>query len=285
MRIYCVDLNRKINKPECRYVRGFPSCVLCPNKPVKQSVVIKHKIKYKPSQEVINICKEQFKEDDGHLYFLGLLAYPKANECKNIANFVTSVLAERFKALADAGHCRMSIINDRFRTYEKRKAQRNIMHTLKRINDKRLKAAWLALCYINKWEPSLNKTIEDVITKSTDLTDKSNIYNNIWIESKPVLHLAMAVFPMLHNIYGKDIKSELDIKKDLIKQIKKTRTLNISDLCIIPSQTARKLNIKEPFDLLKSGWLKDILQVANVYYDLLPAMIPSINKKDLIKLL
>lgn len=292
MKIYCLDYNALIKKANCHYDKDWTECKFCEHRPFKNirtSHITKtpKSIKSIPqsfSRDYIDICVEQFKEHDGHLYFLGLLAYPSAKEAKHLINFITSCISERFKAVAEAGYCKMSYIPERYRIYEKRKATRNIAHTLNRIADKRLKASIIAINRMGRFEPTLNKAVERFKSKSSKEIDRENIYHQIWSESKPVLHMAMAILPMIHNIYDKDVRHDLNVKKDLVGQIKKTMTFNITDLCIIPSNTAWRLNIKEESDLLKPGWLNDILNVAKVYYDLLPAMIPSIKQSNLIKL-
>lgn len=288
--IECPVKRQKVNKSyHCPNYECDGYCIYKPIEKKNRHAATQDKIKDSIPKAILDLYKEQFKEQFGHIYLLALLAYPKLSDYKHSLNFITSVESEIFKGASEISHFKMSGIADKFRTYEKRKAERNIEHTLKRIIDRRLLAAWIALNYMNRPGTSLNDIVDHITKKKEYSTfklcsNKTNIMKDIWTESKTVLHIAMAVFPMLHNIYAKDIKPDLDITYNLVKQIKKNKKLSISALCIIPGKTAKRLNIKDKFELLKPGWLDDILQVAEVYYDLLPAMIPFLNKEDLIKL-
>jgi len=227
-------------------------------------------------------------EDRGHLYLLGLLANPRPRDLIHVADFVKGILSEAYKAMAREGLFREARIPDQFLKHEKRKAERNAQRTFEKISQRRIPAGAMALYMMNKLEPSLNRTIgrlSGIGKFGLDKLDKANVYRLIWTETKPVLHVALAILPMIHRIFPADLRPSLDVSGDLVSQIKKTWTLDLRDLYLIPQRTAERLKIETVEDLIKPGWLQDILNVAGVYRDLLPHRIPSVEKTDLIRLI
>lgn len=232
------------------------------------------------------------KNGFGHLFFLGILAYPKLNEMRQVKGFIEAVNSEKAKGLIKAGIVNKARIDNRYLKIEKRKAERNIEHLFETRIPRRMTGVYIALNLLNKWEPSRGKTVERIIKNWSQTAEHSNIDRLAWRETLPVLHLAFALFPFFHDVYLNEKPEFLtlsildDLKekgiKEVERELKKEIANPLKDLFILSNEIKITHQIKDVIGLTAKGtWLPGICKIAEAWSFLLPQMIPSIKKQDL----
>lgn len=241
-----------------------------------------------------------------HLFFLGILAYPNLKEAHHLKDFIKAVISEKAKGLVESGGINKIQVANYYKKYERRKALRSIQHVFDKRLPRRMQAVVIALNRLNKWEMSLNKSISHLLERINNMAeseegnwlgnDSGNVYRLIWKESMPVLHMAFALYPFIHNIFHDNEEpdfltlSVLDALKEkgvkeLEKELKKEIGIPIRDLFLLSNKIRIKEQIKDAIDLIAvRTWLPDILKIAEAWSFLLPQMIPSIKKQDLYKI-
>jgi hypothetical protein len=263
-----------------------------------------------PATKLAEIYSECFRDEDfGHLFFLGVLAYPQFKERNRVINFVLSVFALKSKALSKHFHTRR-FLDEKLKGFEARKAERNIKHAFDIRIPRRIQAVVIAMNFVNRWESSLNKAVSHLIEGMTHDNDgkgawrgadSGNVYNNIWTESKTVLHMACAMYSLIDKVFSDDEKPDFlsftildDLKQRGTNNIKQELNIDIfelplKDLFLLSHSVRIKHKIETPLDLLiSSEWLPDILKVANAWGVLLPKLIHAkqrtIKQESLIKI-
>lgn len=248
-------------------------------------------------KDLEKIYSESFTDRDlGHLFFLGALAYPALKDKNHVINFVLSVLSEKSKALSEYFH-RRDFLDKRLKGFEARKAKRNIEHVFNKRIPRRMQAVIITLNYINNWELNISKSVEHLIDKKYNpdfndyIEDKSNIYRLIWTESKPVLHMAMALFPLIHRVIADDEKPSI-LSFSLLDELKQkkgnmeTLEIPIRDFFILSNSVKKRLSIKDNLKdyLISQEWLPDVLKIAEAWSFILPGLISTIKKEDLYRI-
>ena len=246
----------------------------------------------------------------GHLFFLAMLAYPSPKETKQRNEFMEAMHVFWLKSLMKNKLIKKDEVLDKYRTYPKRKAIRKTNHGfLKRIINLRMNAAWLALDKISR---SHVKNADRLLTlvnngklliypsdmklygprRSADpigfeefhsddkysdsewrAGEESKIYGIIYKPSRPVLHMALALLPLIIDLGIQETSDNEPLRGLIIRsnEVKKRSGMR----AIIQNDTS-----EISLDLITNpDWLNDILFIAECWYDDLPEYLPITKEK------